>query len=256
MILVDQNYTITIDRGDDQPLLVTILDYLGAPFNATGATFLFTVKASPDDAQTDAKFSRASPVGNGIDIASASAGQVTVNFIPTNTVNLGGWYYYDLQMTEQTGKIRTLRSGRFFVRKDISTSGSAPVPTVPYEALTLVSIPIGTPVDNDLLLREFDIARTKNMELRYAHISGKNGPNGGNAIIFIQDDPTTPVQLIGLSINSSGGAPFSADFDRAPAAPTLGVFILTEASGDKLNVKISTVNALANSVLHLGFIPV
>lgn len=256
MILVDQNYTITLDRGDDQPLLVTILDYLGAPFNATGATFIFTVKASPDDAQADAKFSRASPASGGIDTASAGSGQVTVNFIPANTANLGGWYYYDLQMTEQTGKIRTLRSGKFFVRKDISTSGAAPVPTVPYEDLTMVSIPIGSPVDNDLLLREFDIARTKNMELRYAHISGKNGPNGGNATIFIQDHPTAPVQFIGLSINQSGGAPFSQDFDRALAAPTLGVFVLTEASGQKLNVKITIVNAMANSVLHLGFVPV
>lgn len=256
MILVDQNYTITIDRGDDQPLLVTILDYLGAPFNATGASFVFTVKASPDDSQADAKFSRTSPAANGIDIISAGSGIVTVNFIPVNTASLGGWYYYDLQMTEQSGKIRTLRSGKFFVRKDISTSGSVPAQSLPYEDLQLISIPIGSPADGDLILRDFDISRTHNMELRYAHISGKNGPNGGGCVIFIQDHPTSWVQIIGLVINATGGAPFFQDFDRAPAVPTLGVFMLTEASGSKLTVRLTTPFGIANGVLHLGFVPV
>jgi len=119
------NYRIDASRGDDHKIRFTVKNSSGVAYDVSANDFKFTVKASLDDAITDAKFQKLSPVGNGIDLTNATTGIVDVNLVPADTAALAGQYFYDLEMTE-TGKVYTLRAGLFYVKKDVSTPGSVP----------------------------------------------------------------------------------------------------------------------------------
>lgn len=130
MLTVDaNNYTITASRADDHRIRFTVKNSAGAAYNVSANTFKFTVKASLDDAIGDAKFQKSSPAGSGIDLTSAASGIVDVNLLPADTSALSGTYYYDLEMTE-SGKVYTLRQGKFLVLKDVTTPGTPPDPPV------------------------------------------------------------------------------------------------------------------------------
>lgn len=122
------NYKISATRGDDHKIRFTVKNSSGIAYDVSANTFKFTVKESLDDLIAAAKFQRQSPAANGIDLTSATSGLVDVNLVPSNTSTLAGLYYYDLEMTEG-GKVYTLRSGIFFVLKDVATPGTAPTST-------------------------------------------------------------------------------------------------------------------------------
>ena len=119
------NYAVTITRADDQTIRFTVTDSAGAVVDVSSGTFKFTVKQSLDDAIGDAKFQKTSPAGSGIDLTNGATGIVDVLLVPVDTSTLEGLYYYDLEMT-LSSKVRTLRTGLFMVRKDVSTPGAAP----------------------------------------------------------------------------------------------------------------------------------
>lgn len=110
-----QTQEITIDQGDDQTVRFTITDEDGAVIDASAGTFKFTVKQFYDD--TSAQFQITD--SDDIDISQAASGIVDVAIQPADTATLAGRYVYDLEMT-LASKVRTLRRGRFFVRKDVS----------------------------------------------------------------------------------------------------------------------------------------
>ena len=110
---------VIIDRGDDQTIRFTVTDVAGAVKDVSAGTFTFTVKASFDDAIGAALFQRTSPAGNGIDLTLAATGIVDVNLVAANTTSLAGRYVYDLQMV-LAGNTRTLRTGAFIVRKEVT----------------------------------------------------------------------------------------------------------------------------------------
>src|SRR5262245_46184230 len=126
MLTVDpNNYRIDVSRGDDAKVRFTVRNSSGAIYDVSANSFKFTVKESLDDAITSAKFQLTNPEGNGIDMANAGNWIFDVNMTPTSLGLLAGYYHYDLEMTEG-GKVYTLRQGVMFVRKDVTTTGSAP----------------------------------------------------------------------------------------------------------------------------------
>lgn len=132
-----QTYAVVVHRADDQTLRFTVVDSTGAVVDVSSGAFKFTVKRNLDDDIADAAFQLTSPAGNGIDLTSAASGIVDVNIATGDTDDLAGLYHYDLEMT-LSAKVRTLRSGLFYVQKDVTTSGTAPSTTV-----TVIDYPNG-----------------------------------------------------------------------------------------------------------------
>lgn len=122
-----QTFRITASRGDDHKIRFTVRNSSGVVYDVSANTFKFTVKEKIDDIIADAMFQKQDPAVNGIDLTGAAGGIVDVNLVPADTATLAGRYYYDLEMTE-SGKVYTLLQGVFEVKKDVSTSGSAPSP--------------------------------------------------------------------------------------------------------------------------------
>jgi len=121
MFLVDQQtFEITVDAGDQDKVKFTLTNSDGTPFNATGATFEFTAKASLEDALGSAALritSAANP--SQFDLSQAATGIIVVELFPANTSALGGRrYYYGLKMTEASGKVHTPRVAQLVVRKN------------------------------------------------------------------------------------------------------------------------------------------
>jgi hypothetical protein len=108
---------ITRYRGDTQPIDVVVTELvLGAevPLNVTGATFLLTV--DPSKTPADASNNLFQLVGTITDAAFGA-----VSFYPTATdVDAVGKFFYDVQMTDGSGRKRTIVKDSFKLLQDIT----------------------------------------------------------------------------------------------------------------------------------------
>jgi hypothetical protein len=104
---------ITRSRGDTYPIEILVTAN-GAPLDVTSATFKLTVdpsKAPVDDSAN--LFSLTGVVTDG------PAGAVA--FTPTAMqADRVGKFYYDVQMVDGSGAIRTVLSGKFTLTQDIT----------------------------------------------------------------------------------------------------------------------------------------
>ena len=101
-------------RGDTYADQFTIRDSSGAPVDLTGYTFLMTldVSATPDTAANNLYQLTGT-------IVDAAAGQV--EFAPDEAhADLVGSFFYDVQMTDGAGRIRTIASGKYKYTQDIT----------------------------------------------------------------------------------------------------------------------------------------
>lgn len=102
-------------RGDTLPIMCTVSTVATqTATNITGCSFLFTVNSlcNPPDNTTQVM----QVVG---DVADAVNG--VVQFAPTvDQVNLVGFYYFDIQMTDTYGNTCTLVKGSIVFRQDIT----------------------------------------------------------------------------------------------------------------------------------------
>lgn len=104
------NSSISLIRGDDATITVTFADT-----DLTGATVYFTVKSSLDDADADAVISK--------DITSHSDptnGETQIALSSSDTADLAGKYYWDLQLKDSGGVITSTRYGVMNVDKDVT----------------------------------------------------------------------------------------------------------------------------------------
>ncbi len=104
-------------RGDSYPLELSLKNKSdGLPIDITGYTFVMTVdtKSSPPD-DTTKVFSTP-----GVISGDPTLGKVTFTPSPANTSIAPAGYYYDIQMTDAGGNIRTIAKFKFKVVQDIS----------------------------------------------------------------------------------------------------------------------------------------
>ena len=107
--------TITRRRGDTYAETVTVTDSAGAVVNITGYTFKLTV--DPEKAPATAANNLFQITGT---ILSGPAG--TVEFAPSalQADRTPGTYYYDVQMVDGAGRIRTIALDKWVVTQDIT----------------------------------------------------------------------------------------------------------------------------------------
>ena len=105
--------TVTRKRGDTYPIEWAIKSN-GSPLDITGAQVWFTV--DPSSAPVDASnnlFSISGTVTNG------PLGLIEFPVSPTNADHIGD-YFYDLQIKDTSGFIRTVEAGKFRFVQDIT----------------------------------------------------------------------------------------------------------------------------------------
>ena len=106
---------ITRKRGDTYAdELIVKSKTTGLPINITGYTFLLTVdsRQSPDDETT--KVYQLTGV-----IIDAAAGRV--GFAPSSTqANRVGGFFFDVQMTDGSNRVRTIEGGKYRYVQDIT----------------------------------------------------------------------------------------------------------------------------------------
>mgnify|MGYP000992371531 CR=1 FL=1 len=103
----EDGLVLPLKRGDDCEFTFTLTKD-GSAWNLTGATKLWlTLKQSLD--QDDDDFVLQLTLGSGLSFISESGGTVLVSFTAAQLADLdpNATYYWDFQVKESTGKIRT-----------------------------------------------------------------------------------------------------------------------------------------------------
>jgi len=109
-----QIQTITRTRGDTYPFTVTFRDSAGALVDLTGASFILTVNEEEDpDADELPEFSLVGVV------AAPLTGVVEFTLSESDADHVGR-FFYDIQMTDVQGYIRTMMRGTFEMQQDIT----------------------------------------------------------------------------------------------------------------------------------------
>ena len=109
-------YNVEIDQGADWFLNVTYEQPQGTPVNITGYTSALQLRSLPTD--TTAVLSLAT--GSGITITGAT-GLVAVHATATQTRAIDeGVYYYDLEITSQSGIVTRLIQGQAYVSAEVT----------------------------------------------------------------------------------------------------------------------------------------
>lgn len=101
-------------RGDTYPILLTITEDDEA-LNLTGWTVFLTVKENEDDLDANAKISKTNTVH-----AEPLAGKTRFVLTATDTAELAGIYYFDVQVKRADGTIFTAVKGIINFSKDIT----------------------------------------------------------------------------------------------------------------------------------------
>jgi hypothetical protein len=106
---------ITRYRGDTAADEITVQNSAGAAVDITGFTFVMTVSTieNPPDNTSELY----SITGT---ITAPASGQV--EFVPTtlNADQKPSTYYYDIQMTDTAGRIKTIAKGQYIYTQDIT----------------------------------------------------------------------------------------------------------------------------------------
>lgn len=102
-------------RGDTFPMEFTVKDSSDVVVDITGATFLLTVDPNPDPTDALANLFQIAGV-----ITDAVNGVFTVTPNATQMDQSPDVYFYDLEMIDGAGLIRTIAKGKFEIQQDIT----------------------------------------------------------------------------------------------------------------------------------------
>lgn len=106
---------LTRYRGDTAADVITVQTSAGAAVDVTGFTFILTVNSiqNPPDNTTELY-----NIAGAILVAAAG----TVEFVPTtgNSDQKPAAYYYDIQMIDDVGRIKTIEKGMYTYTQDIT----------------------------------------------------------------------------------------------------------------------------------------
>jgi hypothetical protein len=109
-------YNVEIDQGADWFLNVTYEQPAGTPVNITGYTSALQLRSLPTDATAVLSLA----TGSGITITGVT-GLVAVHATAAQTRAIDeGVYYYDLEITSQSGIVTRLVQGQAYVSAEVT----------------------------------------------------------------------------------------------------------------------------------------
>ena len=121
---------LAVTRGDSATFTLTLTDEdTGAPVNLTGMTMTFTAKRRPTDSDAQALIAKSTADGIVIDVA-PETGLATLTLDPADTEDLspaqiGRSLYWDLQIDDMAGDVRTPLSGLLAISADMTRASGA-----------------------------------------------------------------------------------------------------------------------------------
>jgi len=104
-----------ITSGDSMSLVVTVVDDTDAAVNITGYSASWKVADGPTD---DAEIKKS--VGSGITLTTPASGILTIAIAASNTSDMAGIYYHELQLTDGSSNVSTALYGRLSIKADVS----------------------------------------------------------------------------------------------------------------------------------------
>ena len=105
--------TITIIRGTDNTIQVTLTQANGSPIDLTGATVFFTVKSADSINETDSTDAQAVIKKTYTNIPNPTAGIVNIALSNSDTDITSGNYLYDIKLKTSTGAMSAISAGAF-----------------------------------------------------------------------------------------------------------------------------------------------
>jgi hypothetical protein len=119
---------LSLYRGDDATFTVTANDSSGNAVDLSGTTLIWTAKRSKFDADADAVLQKKSSDG-GVTIltqSGATLGQatITVDAVDTDSLTRQTFCFWDLEVVDGSGKVRTLATGTLMIQLDYSRAVS------------------------------------------------------------------------------------------------------------------------------------
>lgn len=129
MVALPTFFDLTIHRGDDEPLTLTVVrpdeDDVDQPVDLTGATLWFTAKNAWSDADADAVIALTTPTDIQITDPTGGIAIINVTADETKTLNAYTRLVYDVQMLEQgAAGPTTLVQGKLTVSRDVTRAVS------------------------------------------------------------------------------------------------------------------------------------
>lgn len=122
--------TLFVTPGDSFTHIETVTDVDGAAYPLAGCKLWFTVKRRRTDADINAIAALAWVSGlssTGITVDDLNTGVVTITIPPTGTLGfVQAAHYWDLQLQEASGAVRTVASGMIVVRRGVTTRTTTP----------------------------------------------------------------------------------------------------------------------------------
>jgi hypothetical protein len=120
---------LSMTRGDKQAFEIAIVDADDVAVDLTGITITFTAKRRPTDADVDALIAKSTASGIAVD-ADPSLGTATITLDPEDTEDLterqiGRSLYWDVQIDDLAGDVRTPLSGRLAIASDQTRASGA-----------------------------------------------------------------------------------------------------------------------------------
>ena len=107
---------ITYYRGDSYPIPFALeVESTGNPLPISGYSFTMTVNAERNPSATDTP--EFAVVGSIVD---ATAGEVSFTPTEANTDIDPGTYWYDVEMVDDSGNVRTIAKDKFIITMDIT----------------------------------------------------------------------------------------------------------------------------------------
>ena len=112
---------LSILRGDNYTLTVTVTNTSGTAFDLTGYKAFFTAVANLDVTTITVLDSSASIQQTISSIPTPTAGIIVFNFSPTDTNILPGTYFYDVQIESVAGAVTTiLQPDQLIITPDVT----------------------------------------------------------------------------------------------------------------------------------------
>lgn len=114
---------LSMTQGDKHTFDVALTDAAGAPLDLTSVDITFTAKRRLSDADADALIQKTTASGITVD-ADPTTGLATLVIDAADTVGLasGPALFWDLQIDDGAGDVRTPLSGRLAIASDVTRS--------------------------------------------------------------------------------------------------------------------------------------
>lgn len=108
--LTAKNQNAEIIAGDSKQIVVTVTNTDGSLVDLTASTVKWAMKHNPVMTNVVYKDTTA-----GITISNATGGEFTIQIDPTDTTGLTGDFYHEAELTDQTGNVSTVMTGRITI---------------------------------------------------------------------------------------------------------------------------------------------